>query len=70
MVMYKIERRGGGGARGGGPKIVHKDRPAFLMNISVIDRDGGVQLLILFVHHSLVFSKIELVCFQNYDLLR
>ena len=40
------------------------------MNISVIDRDGGVQLLILFVHHSLVFSKIELVCFQNYDLLR
>ena len=67
MVMYKIERRGGGT---GGSKNRSLGQTGLFMNISVIDRDGGVQLLILFVHHSLVFSKIELVCFQNYDLLR
>ena len=66
MVMYKIERRG---VRGGS-KNRSLGQTGLFMNISVIDRDGGVQLLILFVHHSLVFSKIELVCFQNYDLLR
>ena len=68
MVIYKIERRGGG--PGGGSKNRSLGQTGLFMNISVIDRDGGVQLLILFVHHSLVFSKIELVCFQNYDLLR